>query len=40
MGGKGGVDNDESLVRKAIEESRLMAGENPASLEPGMSFIG
>lgn len=35
MGGKGGVDNDESLVRKAIEESRLMAGENPASLEPG-----
>ncbi|MDQ6709813.1 MAG: hypothetical protein M3Z11_04580 [Candidatus Dormibacteraeota bacterium] len=35
MEGTGGGNGDEVLVRKAVAESRLMSGENPASLEPG-----
>ncbi len=35
MEGQEGAENDQSPVRKGAEESGLMSGENPASLEPG-----
>ena len=35
MGGQKEGDGEERLVRKAVEHSRLMPGENPSTMEPG-----
>lgn len=35
MGGEKHDDDEERLVRRAVEQGRLMPGENPLTVEPG-----